>query len=331
MKGAVVASLIAVIKDELAAVAIAQPSARAAQVGAVLRFAGELRVAPGHSVVNVEVDRRAVAHRLRDDINALYGYQPQVIEHVADSDTQPGRYSVRASTGAVALARQSGLIDRHGRPVRGLPARIVGGSVADAEAVWRGAFMVSGSVSDPRRATATVSCPTLESALALAGAARRLDTLAKARDGHKGHQVVVRDGDTVSELLHRLGANAGHAMFDEQRRSVVRRSGAQLENFDTANQQRTQISAAITAARVTRAFEILGESTPAHLAQFGRLRLDHPDATLDDLGRLADPPVTKDTAAGRLRRLLAAADTRAGIEGIPDTDASVPAELRCQL
>lgn len=69
----------------------------------------------------------------------------------------------------------------------------------------------------------------------------------------------------------------------------------------------------------------------AHLAEFGQLRLAHPHVTLEELGRLGDPPVTKDTASGRLRRLLTAADTRAATQGVPDTNTAVPDELRDQL
>jgi len=44
---------------------------------------------------------------------------------------------------------------------------------------------------------------------------------------------------------------------------------------------------------------------------------------LEELGALADPPMTKDAIAGRIRRLLALADKRAGELGIPDTEAAL--------
>ena len=53
-------------------------------------------------------------------------------------------------------------------------------------------------------------------------------------------------------------------------------------------------------------------------------RLENKQASLDELGRLADPPMTKDAVAGRIRRLLAMADKRAAERGVPGTDA--PAE-----
>ena len=64
--------------------------------------------------------------------------------------------------GREALARQTGLLDMRGRPVRGLPAQVVGGSIADAEAAWRGAFLAHGSLTEPGRSSALeVSCPGL--------------------------------------------------------------------------------------------------------------------------------------------------------------------------
>ena len=69
-----------------------------------------------------------------------------------------------------------------------------------------------------------------------------------------------------------------------------------------------------------RALEILGDEVPDHLRQAGELRLKHRDASLDDLGRLASPPLTKDAIAGRIRRLLALADKVASERGIPGTE-----------
>jgi len=57
------------------------------------------------------------------------------------------------------------------------------------------------------------------------------------------------------------------------------------------------------------------------------LRLEHKQASLEELGQLHQPPLTKDAVAGRIRRLLAMADKRAQQEGIPGTEAAVPAGL----
>lgn len=67
-------------------------------------------------------------------------------------------------------------------------------------------------------------------------------------------------------------------------------------------------SAAEACDKVRQAFEILGDDVPDNLKSAGQLRLDHADASLEQLGRLADPPITKDAIAGRIRRLLQLAE-----------------------
>ena len=59
----------------------------------------------------------------------------------------------------------------------------------------------------------------------------------------------------------------------------------------------------------------------------GRLRIAHRQASLEELGQLADPPLTKDAIAGRIRRLLAMADRRANDLGLPNTEAFLSADL----
>lgn len=60
--------------------------------------------------------------------------------------------------------------------------------------------------------------------------------------------------------------------------------------------------------RITLALEVLGARVPLHLAEAGRLRMSHPDLSLLELGKLAQPPVSKDTIAGRIRRLTTLSD-----------------------
>ncbi len=55
--------------------------------------------------------------------------------------------------------------------------------------------------------------------------------------------------------------------------------------------------------------------------------MEHKQASLEELGALADPPLTKDAVAGRIRLLLAMADKRAADLGIPGTEANLSEEL----
>ena len=68
-------------------------------------------------------------------------------------------------------------------------------------------------------------------------------------------------------------------------------------------------------AAVFGALDSVRGASDTGIAEFGVQQ-----ASLEELGALADPPMTKDAIAGRIRRLLALADKRAQDLGIPDTE-----------
>ena len=317
------------VKDELSRLTVSSVTARRAELAALLRFAGGLHIVSGRAVVEAEVDMGSIARRLRKDIHDLYGYTAVIHVISAGGIRKSTRYVVRVAKDGESLARQTGLLDMRGRPVRGLPAQVVGGSVADAEAAWRGAFLAHGSLTEPGRSSALeVSCPGPEAALALVGAARRLGVSAKAREVRGIDRVVVRDGEAIGTLLTRMGAQDTRLVWEERRmRREVRATANRLANFDDANLRRSARAAVAAAARVERALEILGDTVPDHLSAAGQLRVAHRQASLEELGRLADPPMTKDAVAGRIRRLLSMADRKAKQDGIPDTESAVTPDL----
>ena len=322
-------ALTAAVKEELSRLDIKKSSVRKAEVSALLRFAGGLHIVSGRIVIEAEVDTAATARRLRAAIAEMYGHQSEIVVVSGGGLRRGSRYVVRVVRDGEALARQSGLLDGRGRPVRGLPSAVVNGSTADAEAVWRGAFLAHGSLTEPGRSSALeVTCPGPEAALALVGAARRLDISAKSREVRGVHRVVIRDGEAISAMLGHMGAHATVQSWEELRqRREVRATANRLVNFDDANLRRSAQAAVAAGARVERALEILGEDVPDHLKYAGALRVAHKQASLDELGRLADPPLTKDAIAGRIRRLLAMADKKAKDAGIPGTESNVTFDM----
>src|SRR6185312_13003631 len=317
------------VKDELSRLRVTKTCCRRAEVSSLLRFAGGLHIIAGRVVVEAELDTGATARRLRREVHELYGHTSDVHLITAGGLRKGTCYVVRIVRDGEGLARQTGLLDVRGRPVRGLPPQVVSGGICDAEASWRGAFLAHGSLTEPGRSAALeVTCPGPEAALALVGAARRLGISAKAREVRGADRVVVRDGEAIGALLTRMGAQDTRLTWEERRmRREVRATANRLANFDDANLRRSARAAVAAAARVERALEILGDTVPDHLAAAGKLRIEHRQASLEELGRLADPPMTKDAVAGRMRRLLSMADRKAKIEGIPDTESAVTPDL----
>lgn len=322
-------ALTADLKDELARIEIGKSSVRVAELATVLRFAGGLHLISGRVVIEAELDTAQLARRARKDLAELFGIESELAVISPSGLRRSSRYQLRVIKQGDVLARQLGLVDTRGRPVRGLPATLVSGSISEAQAIWRGAFLAHGSLTDPgRSASLEVTAPGNEAAMALVGVARRLGVTAKAREVRGVHRVVVRDGEAIATMLTQMGAHSQVLKWEEMRlRREVRATANRLANFDDANLRRSAQAAVAAGARVERALEILGPEIPEHLRYAGELRLAHKQASLDELGHLANPAMTKDAIAGRIRRLLAMADKRAEELGIPATDAFLPDEI----
>jgi len=322
-------ALTGLVKDELSRVTVLKPCCRKAEVSTLLRFAGGLHLAAGRIVIEAELDTGIAARRLRKDIAEVFGHASELVVVAPGGLRKGNRYVVRVSKDGESLARQTGLVDGNGRPVRGLPRQVVAGTTCDCEAAWRGAFLAHGCLTEPGRSMSLeVTCPGPETALAMVGAARRLKIHAKARDVRGVDRVVVRDGDAISALLTRLGAHDSVLAWEERRmRREVRATANRLANFDDANLRRSARAAVAAGARVERALEILGNDAPEHLIVAGELRIKHRQASLEELGQLAEPALTKDAIAGRIRRLLALADRRAAELGVPNTEATLTPDM----
>ncbi len=310
------------VRDELGRSAATHPGCRRVQVAAIVRMAGEVRVTRNGLIVEIDVANDTVARYLRREIPALYGPRATISVHSPTGLRKGARYMVRVADGGTNLARETGMIDTRGRMVAGLPSVVVGGSPGEIAAAWRGAFLVAGTLNGPGKSTSLeIGCPNPEVAYALASCARRLGVQPIVREARGVNRVVIRDTDHIGALLTRLGADESRIAWE---RRVTQRNmqstAIRLVNLDDANARRSARAAAATASRVQWALSVLGAEAPSHLADTGQLRIAHREASLEELGQLAEPPITKDAVAGRLRRLLSMASKRAAVDGLEDTD-----------
>ena len=125
-------SLTAQVKSELVRVPVGNTETRRAEVASLLRFAGTLQVLSGRLVIEAEVDSGEIADRLAGELDSLFSVACE-IHPIGASGGRPARkFVLRVIDRGADLARQLGLIDNTGRTARGLPAAVVGGSVAAA-------------------------------------------------------------------------------------------------------------------------------------------------------------------------------------------------------
>ena len=177
-------------------------------------------------------------------------------------------------------------------------------------AFLRGVFLACGSVTDPEKEYH------LEFALedeAFAAALQRLigrfDLNAHTITRRQTTIVYLKGQSEITDMLSILGAQtARFAMEDAYIRKELRNNANRAVNCDSANVQRAVTAASRQTQAIERVLAAMGEeSLPPALLQTARMRMAYPEVSLEELGRLLDPPVGKSGVNHRLRRLEAMA------------------------
>lgn len=116
-------AMTAAVKDEISRLPVTRTCCRKSEVSSILRFAGGLHLVSGRIVIEAELDTGIAARRLRKDILEIFGHSSDLVVMAPGGLRRGSRYVVRVVAGGDQLARQTGLVDGRGRPIRGLPRR----------------------------------------------------------------------------------------------------------------------------------------------------------------------------------------------------------------
>lgn len=175
----------------------------------------------------------------------------------------------------------------------------------------RGAFLASGSISDPEKGYHfEIVCSDAKRAEQLQTIIRSFSVDAKIVQRKKSHVVYVKEGAQIVDMLAVMEANV--ALMDlenirilkEMRNSVNRKVNCETANINKTVNAAVKQMEDIKLVRQKIGFEQLNEG----LAQVAELRMQYPEATLKELGMMLSPQVGKSGVNHRLRKLSAMAD-----------------------
>ncbi|MDO5539670.1 MAG: DNA-binding protein WhiA [Eubacteriales bacterium] len=173
-------------------------------------------------------------------------------------------------------------------------------------AFLRGAFLVTGSISDPRKFYhLEFACTTQAKAEQIQAILKAFYLDAKIILRKKYYVVYLKEGDQIVDVLNIMEAHSSLMELENIRilkdmRNTVNRK----VNCETANINKT-VSAAVKQIedikyiRDTKGFDDFSEA----LAQMAEVRLANPEASLKELGMMLTPQVSKSGVNHRLRKL----------------------------
>ena len=178
-------------------------------------------------------------------------------------------------------------------------------------AFLRDAFLCLGSISDPNKGYhLEFVCTSREQALYLQSLIESFDIEARIVVRKKYHVLYIKEGSQIVDLLNIMEApvslmNLENLRILKEMRNSINRS----VNCEVANMAKT-ISAATKQIEDIAYIRDNGglERLPDNLREMAEVRLEHPDATLSELGSFLDPPVGKSGVNHRLRKLSEFAD-----------------------
>ena len=168
----------------------------------------------------------------------------------------------------------------------------------------RGAFLASGSISDPEKFYhLEIVCTSQKKAEQMREIMNSFPVEAKIVRRKKYYVVYIKEGEQIGEMLRVMEASLA-VMNLENIRIVkeMRNSINRQVNCETANIHKT-VSAAIEQIN-----DINYDNLPENLREIALARLERPEATLKELGDSLSPPVGKSGVNHRLRKLKMIAD-----------------------
>ena len=303
-------------KNELARIEPEKKCCQLAEIAGFLRVSGSLRLAGGGRFrIVCPTDNAAIARHYKKLIKSYFRIDPGIeIEeggalrrghiYYLTIDPDMKSESILRETGILLVKEGSNYISD------GIYQDIVK-KKCDRKSYLRGAFMACGSISDPNKEYHLDF--TLEHEQ-LANDIRKLigtfyDLEGKITRRRKKYVVYMKKSEYISDMLALIGADSAVLALENTRiqKDVVKRT-VRLANCDSANTDRTVDAAGKQIAAIQKLKEsgMLGALSDK-LIEVAELRLEHPDASLAELGEMMDPPLKKAGINSRLQRIVEAA------------------------
>ena len=170
----------------------------------------------------------------------------------------------------------------------------------------RGAFLASGSVSDPEKGYHfEIVCADSARAEQLFAMLESFGIEAKITLRKHSYILYVKEGSQIADILNVMEAHVGLMKFENIRiLKEMRNSVNRQVNCETANLNKTVSAAVKQIEDIQYIQSTIGfEKLPENLAEIARLRLEQPGMSLKELGQMLTPPVGKSGVNHRLRKL----------------------------
>ena len=304
------------VKDELSRQVNPARHCQIAEIAAILSLCGKIKISDqDHFSIEIHTENVAVARKYFTLLKKTFNIGTDVSIRRGAYLKRNRTYivAVREHEDAIRVLRAAKLLNEYGEVSENLSVvrNVVVQNTCCRRAFIRGAFLASGSISDPEKFYHfEIVCATQPKAEQLRELIATFDIEAKIVRRKKYYVVYIKEGSQIVDILNVMEAPV--ALMELENIRIVkemRNSVNRQVNCETANINKT-VSAAVKQMDDIRYIQaVIGlDGLPDNLREMALVRLERPDATLKELGEALNPPVGKSGVNHRLRKLGILAD-----------------------
>lgn len=304
------------IKEELSRQVAPARHCQIAEIAAILSLCGRIQISgDDHYSIKFHTENVTVARKcftlLKKTFNISTDISIRRNAHLGKNRV----YSVcvKQHEDALRVLKATKLLDDSGEIGENLS--VVGNVVVQnsccRRAFLRGAFLASGSISDPEKFYHfEIVCATEPKAKQIQSIMATFDVDAKIVLRKKYFVVYIKEGNQIVDMLNVMEAPLSLMELENIRIIKEMRGNVNRQvNCETANINKTVSAAVKQINDIVYIRDTVGfESLPAGLVEIARARLEKPEATLKELGEDLEPPVGKSGVNHRLRKLCEMAE-----------------------
>ena len=304
------------VKEELAKRIGSSRHCQLAETAAIVNCTGYVEVKNGRPIMlYLQPDNEAVIRKFFTLLKKAFNIGTSFLEESPDIKVNGRVYRPVLGEGELleSCLKAIRLIDGDGnfKPAEEGSGPMITRNSCCKRAFLRDSFLCIGSISDPNKGYhLEFVCDYENQALRLQEIIESFDIEARIVRRKKYFVLYVKEGSGIVDLLNIMEAPVSLMNLEnlrivkEMRNSINRRVNCEVANITkTVNAAAKQIED-ITYIRDFYGFNRLQEN----LREMAEVRLEHPDATLLELGKYLDPPVGKSGVNHRLRKLSELAD-----------------------
>lgn len=304
------------VKEELSKQISPARHCQIAEITAILSLCGNISINEKNEYfVKINTENLTVARKYFILIKETFNVSSEILirRNLNLKKTKVYTVAVRDAEASLKILEATKLIDEDGdiREELSLTDNLIVRNACCRRAFIRGAFLASGSMSDPAKTYHfEIVASTMEKAEQLQNIIRFFGIDAKIVIRKKYYVVYVKEGSQIVDLLNIMEAHVSLMELENVRiLKEMRNSINRQVNCETANINKTVTAATKQIEDIQYIRDTMGLSKLSEgLEEIARLRLENPDASLKELGSLLSPPIGKSGVNHRLRKLGEIAD-----------------------